>query len=243
MPDILAENLSDKEVMGSDGASLGTLYNITMDLKTGTLRNLVVDPATATVDPDFPRDDHGHYLVFSTRRRSSTTSRPRSPSPPSRSFGRNSKTRPATGSTPWRARGCGSTSPTPRASTASTGPPARPATPTPSPGPTAGCWRRPSNWTPRSSPTTTPCRTSPRASTSASTSSPRTASTSAATGTSSVRAAAGPSTTTTTAVGSAAATLSASAHDILRAVNGAVSSPTWESWPVYDSPEATFPSR
>ena len=63
MPDILAENLSDKEVMCSDGASLGTLYNITVDLKTGTLRNLVVDPATATIDPDFPRDDHGHYLV------------------------------------------------------------------------------------------------------------------------------------------------------------------------------------
>ena len=63
MPQILAENLSDKEVMGSDGANLGTLYNITMDLKTGTLRNLVVDPANATVDPDFPRDDHGNYLI------------------------------------------------------------------------------------------------------------------------------------------------------------------------------------
>jgi sporulation protein YlmC with PRC-barrel domain len=63
MPEILAENLSDKEVMGSDGASLGTLYNITMDLKTGTLRDLVVDPANATVEPDFPRDDHGNYLI------------------------------------------------------------------------------------------------------------------------------------------------------------------------------------
>ena len=63
MPEILAENLSDKEVMGSDGASLGTLYNITMELRTGALRNLVADPANATVDPDFPRDDHGNYLV------------------------------------------------------------------------------------------------------------------------------------------------------------------------------------
>ena len=63
MPEILAENLSDKEVMGSHGASLGTLYNITMDLKTGTLRNLVVDPATATVEGDFPNDDHGNLLV------------------------------------------------------------------------------------------------------------------------------------------------------------------------------------
>lgn len=63
MPEILAENLSDKEVMGSDGANLGTLYNITMDLKTGTLRNLVVDTANATVDPDFPRDEHGNVLI------------------------------------------------------------------------------------------------------------------------------------------------------------------------------------
>ena len=63
MPEILAENLSDKEVMGSDGASLGTLYNITMDLKTGTLRNLVVDTANATVDADFPHDEHGNLLI------------------------------------------------------------------------------------------------------------------------------------------------------------------------------------
>jgi len=63
MPQILAENLSDKEVMGSDGANLGTLYNITMDLKTGTLRDLVVDSTNATADPDFPRDDHGNYLI------------------------------------------------------------------------------------------------------------------------------------------------------------------------------------
>ena len=63
MPEILAENLSDKEVMGSGGASLGTLYNITMDLKTGTLRNLVVDTANATVDADFPHDEHGNLRI------------------------------------------------------------------------------------------------------------------------------------------------------------------------------------
>jgi sporulation protein YlmC with PRC-barrel domain len=41
---VLAENLSGKAVMGSDGAELGTLYNITMDLKTGELNDLLVDP-------------------------------------------------------------------------------------------------------------------------------------------------------------------------------------------------------
>jgi sporulation protein YlmC with PRC-barrel domain len=63
MPDILAENLSDKEVMGSDGASLGTLYNITMDLKTGTLQHLVLAPSEQTGNLEFDRDEHGHYRV------------------------------------------------------------------------------------------------------------------------------------------------------------------------------------
>lgn len=44
MADILAENLSGKAVMGSDGTELGDLYNITMDLKSGTLNHLLVTP-------------------------------------------------------------------------------------------------------------------------------------------------------------------------------------------------------
>ncbi|KPN30066.1 PRC-barrel domain protein [Halolamina pelagica] len=44
MADILAENLSGKAVMGSDGTELGMLYNITMDLKTGELHDLLVSP-------------------------------------------------------------------------------------------------------------------------------------------------------------------------------------------------------
>jgi len=63
MPDILAENLSEKEVMGSDGASLGTLYNITMDLKTGTLQHLVLEPNQRAGDLEFERDDAGNYRV------------------------------------------------------------------------------------------------------------------------------------------------------------------------------------
>ena len=44
MSEILAENLSGKAVMGSDGTELGMLYNITMDLKTGELADLLVEP-------------------------------------------------------------------------------------------------------------------------------------------------------------------------------------------------------
>lgn len=62
MPEILAENLSGKSVVGSDGAELGMLYNITMDIKSGGLKHLLVDPAE-NVTSDFDVDDHGHYMV------------------------------------------------------------------------------------------------------------------------------------------------------------------------------------
>lgn len=63
MPDILAENLSGKEVTGSDGAELGMLYNVTMNLETGTLAHLLVEPEEGTADTDFERDEGGRYLV------------------------------------------------------------------------------------------------------------------------------------------------------------------------------------
>lgn len=65
MPDILAENLSGKAVMGSDGTELGMLYNITMDLKTGSLSDLIVEPdvAVAPSDVDFRTNEDGQFLV------------------------------------------------------------------------------------------------------------------------------------------------------------------------------------
>ncbi len=44
MSEILAENLSGKAVMGADGVELGMLYNITMDVKSGELHELVITP-------------------------------------------------------------------------------------------------------------------------------------------------------------------------------------------------------
>jgi sporulation protein YlmC with PRC-barrel domain len=64
MADILAENLSGKAVMGTDGTEFGMLYNITMNLENGRLDHLVVDPAEhipRTVE--FDRDENGRYLV------------------------------------------------------------------------------------------------------------------------------------------------------------------------------------
>jgi sporulation protein YlmC with PRC-barrel domain len=66
MAEILAENLSGKDVMGSDGAEIGSLYNITMDLPSGKLHDLVIEPAE-TYRGDFERDDEGRLLVPVTR--------------------------------------------------------------------------------------------------------------------------------------------------------------------------------
>ncbi|AHG04732.1 photosystem reaction center subunit H [Halobacterium sp. DL1] len=64
MADILAENLSGKAVMGSDGTELGMLYNITMDLKSGKLEHLLVEEhEDSTVNIDFPTDEQGRYRV------------------------------------------------------------------------------------------------------------------------------------------------------------------------------------
>jgi sporulation protein YlmC with PRC-barrel domain len=64
MPEILAENLSGKAVMGSDGTELGMLYNITMNIKTGELQDLVVEPDQETAfDSDFDVDEDGRFHV------------------------------------------------------------------------------------------------------------------------------------------------------------------------------------
>jgi len=63
MADILAENLSGKAVMGTDGAELGMLYNITMDLESGRLSNLIVDADEHVGDVEFDYDDQGRILV------------------------------------------------------------------------------------------------------------------------------------------------------------------------------------
>ena len=64
MADMLAENLSGKAVMGADGTELGRLYNITMDLKTGQLHDLLVEPLEdGAVQLDFPTDEEGNYKV------------------------------------------------------------------------------------------------------------------------------------------------------------------------------------
>jgi sporulation protein YlmC with PRC-barrel domain len=64
MAEILAENLSGKAVMGTDGAEIGMLYNITMDIDTGRLDHLLIDPnEDRSVETDFDTDERGRLLV------------------------------------------------------------------------------------------------------------------------------------------------------------------------------------
>jgi sporulation protein YlmC with PRC-barrel domain len=65
MSDVLAENLSGKSVMGSDGTELGMLYNITMNLKTGALNDLLVSPNEEfpAGESQFQQDEEGRLHV------------------------------------------------------------------------------------------------------------------------------------------------------------------------------------
>jgi sporulation protein YlmC with PRC-barrel domain len=63
MAEILAENLSGKAVTGSDGAELGMLYNITMDIESGRLQDLLIDPNEHIDTSDFETDEQGRLLV------------------------------------------------------------------------------------------------------------------------------------------------------------------------------------
>jgi sporulation protein YlmC with PRC-barrel domain len=63
MAEILAENLSGKAVMGTDGTELGMLYNITMDPKSGRLEDLVIEPDEHARDIEFETNASGRFLV------------------------------------------------------------------------------------------------------------------------------------------------------------------------------------
>ncbi len=64
MPDVLARNLIDKAVIGSDGTELGTLSTVTMNKETGELGDLIITPRNETTEQvDLERDDDGRYAV------------------------------------------------------------------------------------------------------------------------------------------------------------------------------------
>lgn len=61
MSDILGSNLVDKPVMQTDGRELGTLYQVTVNLRTGELVDIIVDPDGHFSEYDV--DENGYYRI------------------------------------------------------------------------------------------------------------------------------------------------------------------------------------
>ncbi len=57
---IPAKSLARKSVVLTDGTVVGTLYNITVDFKTGSIVNLLVKPQNEV--PDFKKEE-GLYII------------------------------------------------------------------------------------------------------------------------------------------------------------------------------------
>ncbi len=66
MTKVLAMNLTDMRVMGDDGVELGELHNITCDLETGKLGDLVIDPSDKAREKYEVGDDG--FVYVPTRR-------------------------------------------------------------------------------------------------------------------------------------------------------------------------------
>ena len=62
MPEILASALHEKPVLSTDGWELGTVYNLTMEQRTGKLDTLLVDPSGDGVER-FDTTDDGYLRI------------------------------------------------------------------------------------------------------------------------------------------------------------------------------------
>ncbi|AEA48090.1 PRC-barrel domain-containing protein [Archaeoglobus veneficus] len=61
---IFARSLAKKTVLLSDGTVVGTVYNVTADLKTGTLMDILVKPRNDI--PELEKQDGLYVIPFET---------------------------------------------------------------------------------------------------------------------------------------------------------------------------------
>lgn len=64
MTRIFARNLRDKQVLSSDGVTLGILYNIVIDVRTGGVIDLVVKPDIALDKDKYRTEDEFVRIPF-----------------------------------------------------------------------------------------------------------------------------------------------------------------------------------
>lgn len=75
MNEILTQRLVGMSIVGSDGTTIGTLSNITLDLESGALRALVVEPHERFASSPAVRPDDDGRLRIPVERLESVTDR------------------------------------------------------------------------------------------------------------------------------------------------------------------------
>ncbi|MCD1294538.1 photosystem reaction center subunit H [Methanocella sp. CWC-04] len=68
MVKIMAKKLSNKKVMGTDGSEMGILYNITVDLRTGDLVDLLIRPDMTLNVENYRMEDGLVHIPFTAVR-------------------------------------------------------------------------------------------------------------------------------------------------------------------------------
>ena len=68
MANVFAKNLSSKQVMATDGTEIGILFNIVMDVRTGSLIDLIVKPDMSLDTSKYQTYDQYILLPFESVR-------------------------------------------------------------------------------------------------------------------------------------------------------------------------------
>lgn len=68
MVKVMAKKLSNKKVMGTDGSEMGILYNITCDLRTGDLVDILIRPDMTLSIENYRTEDGLVLIPFSAVR-------------------------------------------------------------------------------------------------------------------------------------------------------------------------------
>jgi len=68
MKKIFARNLRDKQVVSSDGVTLGVLNNIAIDVRTGSIEDLVIKPDIALDKVKYKQDGEFIHMPFDSVR-------------------------------------------------------------------------------------------------------------------------------------------------------------------------------
>jgi sporulation protein YlmC with PRC-barrel domain len=68
MNKIFARNLRDKQVVSSDGVTLGVLNNIVMDVRSGSIEDLVIKPDIALDKVKYKEEGEFIHMPFSSVR-------------------------------------------------------------------------------------------------------------------------------------------------------------------------------